>query len=909
MAGTVRICDAPTLRLVRLLIVGGGSVQSVDWSPDGERILTGGADGTVRISDADGTLERTLQGHGDYVDCVAWSPDGRRLASASRDNSLRLWDVDGTPGAILEGHTHAVSSIAWSPDGRRLASNSSSTVRLWGSDGTPGPILKGHSHVVWCVAWSPDGRWLASGSHDNTVRLWRDDGTPGPVLSGHTDVVRCVAWSPDSQRLATASMDMTIRLWNADGTPHSVLAGYEDFVNSVAWSPSGDRIASAGGDDIRIWQADGEPGPVLEPHLAWMGKWSPDGRRRVTRGKENTLEIWSSGGSLERVLRGHPGPLRSWAWNADGTRLASGDEDGMVRIWEADGTPGPVLEGHKSRIASLAWSPDGESLASCGFSESVRLWDVDGTPGPVLEGVRPQYVAWSPAGEWLASGGWGEGGKIQLWRADGTRGPVLSGHKPPVIHLAWSPDGQWLASTGGDNMVRIWSSTGKPGPVLRGHEGYPMHVAWSPDGRRLASAGWDNTVRLWAADGTPGPVLASHVGPWPSVAWSTDGQHVVASDSATVSWDADTAEPEWVMLYSQDGNSVKFDAGGEILQGEPEIIEKELVYLIEKPNGVIEILKPSEFQQRAADAAAEAAKQPPPPAVAPFDAAQAKKHQEAWAEYLGVPVEREVDLGGDVKLTMVLIPPGEFMMGSADLDERAEDVEKPQHKVRITKPFCLAAHEVTVGQFKAFVEDANYKTHAETSGNGGYGFDFKQKPEFNWRNLGVEQTDQHPVVNVTRYDAVAFCEWLSKKEGKAYRLPTEAQWEYSCRAGSTTHWCFCDNEAELERYAWYKVGPISFPVGLKLPNGFGLHEIHGNVIEWCLDPFSEDFYKSSPENDPESPAKGIYYMTRGGSFRNSAGGALRSAKRHTLPPDLMRSYLGFRPILVIDPAAPKLTPD
>lgn len=248
---------------------------------------------------------------------------------------------------------------------------------------------------------------------------------------------------------------------------------------------------------------------------------------------------------------------------------------------------------------------------------------------------------------------------------------------------------------------------------------------------------------------------------------------------------------------------------------------------------------------------------------------------------------------------MILIPPGESLMGSPDSDPDAKDDGKPQHKVRITRPFYMAAHEVTVGQFRVFVEATGYKTDAETDGKGGWGYrqadgklaGFEPSPEFNWRNPGVEQTDQHPVSNVTWNDAVAFCELLGKKEGKTYRLPTEAQWEYSCRAGSTTRWCFGDDEAQLKQYALYGVGPISFPSGRKLPNGFGLHEMHGNVTEWCLDPFSEDFYKSSPENDPESPAKGIFYMTRGGSIAGPAG-ALRSAGRRTRPPNLIFPTLG-----------------
>jgi formylglycine-generating enzyme required for sulfatase activity len=118
--------------------------------------------------------------------------------------------------------------------------------------------------------------------------------------------------------------------------------------------------------------------------------------------------------------------------------------------------------------------------------------------------------------------------------------------------------------------------------------------------------------------------------------------------------------------------------------------------------------------------------------------------------------------------------------------------ELPRHRVRITGPFYLGQYEVTRGQFADFVKDQGYKTDAETDGEGGWGWnDSTQKfegrdPQYNWKNTGFAQTDSHPVVNVTWNDAVKFCEWLSRKEGAIYRLPTEAEWEYACRAGTMT---------------------------------------------------------------------------------------------------------------------------
>ncbi|HUG89325.1 MAG TPA: formylglycine-generating enzyme family protein, partial [Planctomycetaceae bacterium] len=172
-------------------------------------------------------------------------------------------------------------------------------------------------------------------------------------------------------------------------------------------------------------------------------------------------------------------------------------------------------------------------------------------------------------------------------------------------------------------------------------------------------------------------------------------------------------------------------------------------------------------------------------------------------------------------MTLVRIEPGEFLMGSPAAEAGRDDDEQ-QHRVRITKAFYLGAHEVTLGQFRRFVDAAKYQT--ERDGEGGYGWNESEgtiegrKPEYTWRNTGWPQTDGHPVVNVTWNDAVAFCNWLSRQEqlpehyrirgdtvtkvgGAGYRLPTEAEWEYACRAATTTRYWHGDDPEGLAQIA------------------------------------------------------------------------------------------------------------
>ena len=272
----------------------------------------------------------------------------------------------------------------------------------------------------------------------------------------------------------------------------------------------------------------------------------------------------------------------------------------------------------------------------------------------------------------------------------------------------------------------------------------------------------------------------------------------------------------------------------------------------------------------------------PPQAVAPFDSEQARQHQQAWAKHLKVPAQRSNSIG----MKLVLIPPGEFMMGSPDSDAAARDNEKPQHRVRITRPYYLGMHEVTLGQFRQFVQESP-------------GVRGKQE------NRG-SLTDDHPVSGVSWPEAIGFCKWLSKKEGESYRLPTEAEWEYACRAGTQTRFSFGQDGQLLGEYAWHPGNAKhsrTHPVGQKKPNPWGLYDMHGNVLEWCLDE-SRD-YSSGEQVDPVSlSTSGFFKRGRGGSWDDYQERSCRSAYRggwgatsHGGPHDM-----GFRVVLEI-PAA------
>ena len=301
-----------------------------------------------------------------------------------------------------------------------------------------------------------------------------------------------------------------------------------------------------------------------------------------------------------------------------------------------------------------------------------------------------------------------------------------------------------------------------------------------------------------------------------------------------------------------------------------------------------------------------------------------------FSELVESDLPTPIPTANSLELKLCLIPAGEFEMGTAveDVEEikatenwffadfvsGRREAETPQHPVTISKPFEVSTHEVTVGQFRRFVEATGYKTITEQQGVG-YGWqngEWQEGSAFNWQNPGFEQSDDHPVCNVSWDDAVAFCRWLSEVEGVTYRLPTEAEWEYACRAGTSTLFSTGDDPNSLHGTAnladatlrkeqprltwavdWEDGFAATAPVGSFKPNAFGLYDMHGNVWEWCQDVYDDQWYGTSPTNDPLR--RGVErHVFRGGGFDNWPG-FLRSADRYSSHSPTLRSrWAGFR---------------
>jgi WD40 repeat protein len=416
-----------------------GSVNDVALLPDGDHLVTGGEDKTVRVwTVKDGKQLRSFQGHMTRILAVAVRGDGRQIASASEDGAIRLWD------------------LSTSDDHRALTEA---------------------TEPIWAVAVSPDGKRVAAAGGDKQIRIYDPEtGKLEATLPGG-GTITTLAFFPDSNRLAAGGGDRIVRIWDIGAKkPVAELKGHDLPVLGVAVSADGKFAASAGSDGKVIgWDVDG-----AKPLWTWTGKSKAVcavslrlGAKQLAVGTaDGTLLVLDiSGDSPKEIhsMTAHVAGVAATAYSPDGTKLATAGGDGALRIFIIgdNGVPTPLakFEGQVkpnvaagySPLSAVAFSADGRFVATAGADQVVRIWDVQ-TKGEV-------------------------------------RG--LRGHKDWTTCVAFGPDGRVLVSGGADKTTRIFELAPQEGGGSIGHMLAVNAVAVSPDGKTVATAGVDQTIKLW----------------------------------------------------------------------------------------------------------------------------------------------------------------------------------------------------------------------------------------------------------------------------------------------------------------------------------------------------------------------------------------------------------------------------
>jgi len=453
------------------------------FSPDGQTLAFGFPNGTVRLVDArTGEIRRILTGHTNQVRGLAFSPDGLRLATASADTTARLWDLDTGESAVLRGSQNKLLCVAWSPDSLRVLAGGTDRV-LFVFDAHSGDLLQshaGHSNTIQAVMYAPDPRWAVTVGADRTVRWWTDVGQPKEVSGLVRDrSIWAATMLRDASAIVVGDSGGVVRFYE----PRSMrqfraVQAHAGAISGMVLSADGAMIATSGWDSVAtlINIAEGKVIRRFDQHPPRSGPspnrlldvaLAPDGSWLATGADDGVLRIWDTAtGSKLREINVGAGPMTSLALSGNGTLLATGTlSDRTIRLWNTSTwEPVRTLKGHKDYSWELRFSRDGSKLLSAGEDSVILLWDLAGDAPP----------------------------------------KSFRGHQGAVQCAAFSPDETRIVSSGWDNTVRLWHlDSGEELLNLRANIGAVQQCGFTPDGERIYSASNYGELKVWDASPRP----------------------------------------------------------------------------------------------------------------------------------------------------------------------------------------------------------------------------------------------------------------------------------------------------------------------------------------------------------------------------------------------------------------------
>ena len=772
------------------------------------------------------------------------------------NGSIRLGDVN-SDGEVNETDVLVITRYISNPldgalpagIGQRIASGKRA------SDDLGDQLTKTDQGANRKPAWSPDGRQIAFSSNragNYEIFVMNEDGSGSPRRL--TEGVQ-PAWSPDGEKIAFSSNragNYEIFVMNEDGSdsesPRRLTEGVQP-----AWSPDGEKIAfssnrRAGNYEIYVIYVMNEDGSDSE---------SP---RRLTTNRGF------------RIMDVQP------AWSPDGEKIAFSsnrrDNNYEIHVMNEDGSNVDRLTTIKDRPDwTPTWSHDSRQIAFSSGGRGIHVVNEDGSgPRRLTEGVQP---AWSPDGEKIAFSSQQDGNLEIYVMAVDDLGTLGEGEQEgPSFGAPVVEDQRYTA--GDEVSLALPAASGGAGALMYRLDGdLPAGLAFDAEARTLSGAlpadalydadGYGLTYRVADADGaadelnftivvmkegevddsdTPG--AGEQEGP--SFGTQVEVEMYTAGDEVSLVLPA-ASGGIGELMYSLDGDlpaGLAFDPATRTLSG---ALPADALYAVDGYG----------LMYRVADADGNADE------LSFTIVVMKEEEQEPTQEE-----ERTFSLLGGASMEFVWIEPGVFQMGW----NAGRSDERPIHEVEISRGFWLGKYEITQGQWKSVMDEEPWSGRDRVTSDSSY-----------------------PAVIISWDKVHEFIDRLNAEAGEElYRLPTEAEWEYACRAGTQTRWSFGDDESQLTDHAWYFGN--NYPtegakaVGGRLPNPWGLYDMHGNVWEWVQDWYDEEYYDRSGRVDPRGPTSGLGRVIRGGHFGHIDG--VRSAYRHFHSPDARSYTIGVR---------------
>lgn len=482
-------------------------VWFVAWNSSGSEIAAGNSQGTVFVLDpVSGEQVDSWTSHSKRLQGLEWSPDGNELLTFSNDNKIKIWKKNdrsnGASRTIPVGEK--MHAAQWSPDGEMVGVVSESSLSIFES--ATGNLISRKSgvHGERSLAWHPTSKFFATGGLDEVIRLWsigNESDRPIRTLFGHTGEILALAWSATEPRIYSLARDDTLRIWDTHNLGARFSFHIKGEVFALSWHPKGDKLAVSGQSkeisimirgSRRIAKTFKSPAGLVR-YMAW----SPQGGFLASSQADNTIVVWPVFSRNERRVRGpFSAPRKGLLWSSTerlmhwgGTGIAGGDHPVKLKGIEGSGMLRLLDENPKFRkLAGVREKENDIVLIEPDTGMVLGHWSVGSSP--ILD------LSWSHDGKFLVAGN--REGNLSIWNvASQERVGLLIGHTGPVRSVAWHPTEGRIASGSDDRTVRLWNaSNGEELLVLREHEAVVRAVAWDPRGEILASG--DEAGVVWS---------------------------------------------------------------------------------------------------------------------------------------------------------------------------------------------------------------------------------------------------------------------------------------------------------------------------------------------------------------------------------------------------------------------------
>ncbi|MCF2151315.1 CHAT domain-containing protein [Desmonostoc muscorum LEGE 12446] len=537
-----------------------GNISSIDFSPDGQKIITTSDDKSVRIwylnskyfnkqTFAEIPSAETIEPQGQVEHPYAFisvSSDGKRIITPSDKNTARVWDISGKLVAELKGNQNYVTQASFSSDGQHIVTRSDDDTILWDSSGKllavldrysntasfspnskqividakiydiSGKLLtelKGHQDRVYDANFSHDGKLIVTASEDATARIWNLSGKLLAELKGHKDRVITAKFSPNGKLVATSSYDKTVRIWDIYGKLLTEIPGNQDAIFSplFKFSPDGKQIIIASGNTAWIRDISGKLLAELQKHPTSISEvnFSPNGNLIVTTSEFNSVYVWDTSGNLLAEIEGG---FYGANFTPDGNRIVTVSTNKIPQLWNISGKLlAEFREGTEFEISSAVFSPDGKLIVTASRDKIARMWDLSGKliaelkwyQGNINESIffpDINNAIFSPDGKLIVTTTSSDN-IARIWDTKGNLLLELVGHELGINSASFSPDGKFIVTASKDKTARVWDKFARQIAELKGHQGEVESAYFSLDGKLIVTASVFDNTRLWDISG------------------------------------------------------------------------------------------------------------------------------------------------------------------------------------------------------------------------------------------------------------------------------------------------------------------------------------------------------------------------------------------------------------------------